>query len=96
MWERFSDEADVFVLGLYYGSRVRVHVWLHFSVDQGKEFLEQKVTAFAKVFGNEELRRLRGDQQKAVQISPDHVQASLEMSKQQFGAWGRGLAASTP
>jgi hypothetical protein len=87
-WARFFQDAEVMIVGVRFGSKVRVHFSLHASADHGPQFFQQKAVSFADVFAPERTGASAPARVVEVEIKPDHVQGSIELSKTQFDAWG--------
>jgi hypothetical protein len=87
-WGRFFDGAEVMIVGVRFGPKVRVHFSLHASADHDLKFFEQKTASFAEVFAPERTGASRPVRVAHVDIKPDHVQGSIELSKTQFETWG--------
>jgi hypothetical protein len=87
-WARFFEGADVMIVGVRFGSKIRVHFSLHASADHGAQFFEQKSASFAEVFAPERTGASRPARLANVEIKPGHVQGSIELSKNQFDTWG--------
>jgi hypothetical protein len=84
------EDAAVLMVGVRFGSKVRVDFLLHATVDHGTEFFEQKAATFAEVFAMDpDLRPGHSRQRKLgnVTVQSDHVQASIELSAKQFDEW---------
>jgi hypothetical protein len=90
-WTRFMEDAAVLMVGVRFGSKVRVDFLLHATVDHGMEFFEQKAATFAEVFAmdDSDLRPGHSRQRKLgnVTVQSDHVQASIQLSARQFDEW---------
>jgi hypothetical protein len=100
-WGRFFEGAEVMIVGVRFGSKVRVHFSLHASADHGTQFFEQKTASFADVFAPERTGAARPARVGDVEVAADRVQGSIELSKKQFDAWGDwttnfGHAPATP
>jgi hypothetical protein len=87
-WGRFFEGAEVMIVGVRFGSKVRVHFSLHASADHGTQFFEQKTASFADVFAPERTGAARPARVGDVEVAADRVQGSIELSKKQFDAWG--------
>lgn len=87
-WARFFEGADVMIVGVRFGSKVRVHFSLHASADHGAQFFEQKTASFADVFAPERTGATRPPRVGDVEVAADRVRGSIELSKKQFDAWG--------
>jgi len=89
-WSRFMEDAEVLMVGVHFGSKVRVDFLLHAPADHGTEFFEQKAESFAEVFATDaDLRPGQSRRRRLgnVAVETDHVQASIEMSAKQFDQW---------
>lgn len=86
-WEKFFDGAKVMMVGARFGSKIRLHFSLHASSDRGADFFAQKSRFFAEVFAPERTGGSRLPRLHELEIAPDRVQGSIELSKKQFEAW---------
>jgi len=86
-WARFFEGADVLIVGARFGAKVRVHFTLHAKENRGAKFFEQKPASFAEVFATERTGKSRPPQVGNVEVRPDRVQGSIQLSKEQFEAW---------
>lgn len=89
-WTRFMEDAEVLMVGVRFGAKVRVDFLLHATVDHGTEFFEQKAVSFADVFAMDDSDLRPGQSRRRlgnVTVDPDHVQASIQLSAQQFDEW---------
>jgi hypothetical protein len=87
-WARFFEEADVLMVGVRFGPKIRVHFSLHASGDRGQEFFKRKAVTFASVFGAGRNGRRPSVRLMDVAVDSDHVQGSVELSREQFDTWG--------
>ena len=87
-WARFFEDADVLMVGVRFGSRIRVHFSLQASGERGQEFFKRKAATFASVFGTGRNGRFPLVRLIDVAVDSDHVQGSVELSRQQFDTWG--------
>lgn len=85
-WGKFFEGADVLMVGARFGSKIRIHFALHANEKRGREFLEQKTLSFAEVFsvGTRLSRPLRAAH---IEVRPDWVQGTVQLSRKQFDAW---------
>lgn len=86
-WSRFFDGAEVLMVGVRFGSRVRVHFSLHASDKQHTDFFEQKTASFVEVFAPERTGASRPAKLTQLEVGPDRVLGSLELSRKEFDAW---------
>ena len=86
-WTRFFEGADVLIVGARFGSRIRVHFALHANGDRGARYFEQKAASFAAVFATDHAGNLRLPRVGAVEVWPDRVLGSVQLSRKQFDAW---------
>jgi len=86
-WARFFEGADVLIVGARFGSKIRMHFSLHANEDRGKRFFEQKTTSFADVFAPGRTGSSRPPRVGDVEVRPNRVQGSIQLSRKQFDAW---------
>ncbi|HTM16281.1 MAG TPA: hypothetical protein VL135_05235 [Terracidiphilus sp.] len=86
-WARFFEGANVLMVGTRFGSKIRVHFALHADEDRGAEFFEQKTASFAEVFSPERIGSSRRPRVAGVEVGPNRVQGSVQLSRKQFDAW---------
>ena len=86
-WAGFFDGAEVLMVGVKFGSKIRVHFALHAKEDRGRKFFEQKTNSFAEVFASERTGYARSPRVRNVEVGPDRVQGSVQLSRRGFDAW---------
>jgi len=86
-WAKFFEGANVMIVGAHFGPKIHLHFSLHASEDRGAEFFAQKSRFFAEVFAPERTGGSRTPRLHELEIAPDRVQGSIELSSKQFDAW---------
>lgn len=86
-WARFFVGADVLMVGVRFGQRIHVHFSLHAAKDRGAEFFEEKPASFAAVFAPRHTGSSRAPHIGDLEFGPDHVKASVRLSRSEFDAW---------
>ncbi|WP_109487776.1 hypothetical protein [Occallatibacter savannae] len=86
-WARVLAGANVVMVGVRFGGKIRVHFALHANENRGAEFFAQKAISFAEVFARERTGISRPPRMAGVEFGPDRVQGSIQLSRKQFDAW---------
>jgi len=86
-WARVFEGAEVVMVGVRFGPKVRVHFALHAKSDRGARYFEQKPASFAEVFVAGGGDGSRPPRLRDVEVGPDRVQGSIGLSRKQFDAW---------
>ena len=86
-WSSLAEDADVLLVGTRFGPKVRVDFSLHADADRGAEFFARKATSFANVFATVWPGKARRRRVGNLALGPDHVQGSIELTKQQSKLW---------
>ena len=86
-WSRVLAGANVLIVGVRFGGKIRIHFALHGNESQGPEFFSRKTTSFAEVFAPEHTGSARPPRVAGVELGPDRVQGFVQLSRKQFDAW---------
>ena len=88
-WARLMKDAEVLMVAVRFGPKVRVDFSLHAN-DGGTEFLTEKASTFVDVFATGPEIQPDSPRQRRlgnVTVEPNRVQASIEMPARQFDRW---------
>lgn len=86
-WARVLAGANVLIVGTRFGAKIRIHFALHGNENRGAEFFKEKSASFAEVFAPEHTGSSRPPRLANVELGPDRVQGSIQLSRKQFDAW---------
>lgn len=86
-WARVLAGANVLIVGTRFGAKIRIHFALHGNQNRGTEFFKEKTASFAEVFAPERTGSSRPPRLANVELGPDRVQGSIQLSREQFDAW---------
>ena len=90
-WAQLQQDADVLMIGVRFGGKIRVDFSIHAKVDRGAEFFMRKAAFFTDALAYEP--NLESASQGGTQrlhdysLEPNRVQGSVELSSRQFQAW---------
>lgn len=86
-WARVLAGANVLIVGTRFGAKIRIHFALHGNENRGTDFFKQKTASFAEVFAPEHTGSSRPPRLADVELGPDRVRGSIQLSRKQFDAW---------
>lgn len=86
-WARFFEGAEVLMVGVRFGPKIRIHFALHADESRGAEFLSQKPASFAEVFAAERTGSSKQPRVGNVEVQPTRVQGYVQLSRKQFDTW---------
>lgn len=93
--------TDLLMIGAHFGSKVRIDFSLHGRAGTDADFFTRKAAFFtdAMIAGPDHEPAARPESQhriERVSVGDDHVQGSVELSKQKFEAWCEQFSTRPP
>lgn len=91
-WAELQEDTDLLMVGVRFGSKIRIDFSVHSRADRNAEFFTRKAAFFTEtmIAGPDRSPVVPAASERQVDkflVGADHVQGSVELSKQKFVAW---------